>query len=358
MDQDSKKILRNLSPSKIILPVLIGLGVTVYLIVTSYTLDDLSFILNASIWGIIASLIVLFIRDAGYVYRIRNLTDKKLTWKGSVYTIILWEFASAITPSAVGGTAIAVFILMKEKISFGKSLAYVMFTAVLDNMFFILIAAFSLIFMRDSIFPDISALDLQIGRGFEYFFFISYSLILVYTFAMSYALFFKPRAFKWLLLKVTSIKWLRKWRLAAYVQGNEIMMASKEMKGKSAKYWAKAIFSTILIWSARYLMLNCLIDAFTEVSMAEHLLIFSRQVVMWIIMLISVTPGAAGLAEVAFGAFFNQFLEMYSTAVAIFWRMFTYYPYLLLGAIVLPRWIRRVFFNPVEAQAALQEKEL
>jgi uncharacterized protein (TIRG00374 family) len=358
MDQYSKKILKNLSPTKIILPVLIGLGVTVYLIVTRYTLDDLSFILNASVWGIIASLIVLFIRDAGYVYRIRNLTDKKLTWKGSVYTIILWEFASAITPSAVGGTAVAVFILMKEKISFGKSLAYVMFTAVLDNMFFIIVAALALLFMKDSIFPDISTLDMQIGRGFEYFFFISYSLIVIYTFAMSYALFFKPRAFKWLLLRLTSFKWLRKWRQAANTQGNEIMIASREMKGKSAKYWLKAILSTLLIWSARYLMLNCLIDAFTSVTLAEHVVIFFRQVVMWIIMLISVTPGAAGLAEVAFGAFFNQFLDVYSTAVAIFWRMFTYYPYLLLGVIVLPRWVRRVFFRPGEAKAALQEKKL
>jgi glycosyltransferase 2 family protein len=358
MEPESNKILKNLSPTRILLPVAIGLAVTVYLIATRYTLDDLAFIKQASLWGILASLGVLLARDLGYIYRIRHLTNGQLTWKGSFFTVILWEFASAVTPSAVGGTAIAVFILMKEKISFGKSLAYVMFTAVLDNLFFIVAAAVSLLFLRDSIFPDMIGMDFEIGRGFEYFFIISYVLIAVYTFIMAYGLFFKPRAIKWFLLRITSYKMLRKWRLSANMQGNEILLASKEMRGKSAGYWAKAVLSTIFIWTARYMMLNCLIAAFSPQPLvfADHILIFSRQVVMWIIMLISFTPGAAGLAEVAFGAFFNQFLGVFSTAVAIFWRLFTYYPYLLLGVIFLPRWVKRVFYDSSKTSSSLSKE--
>jgi uncharacterized protein (TIRG00374 family) len=92
-------------------------------------------------------------------------------------------------------------------------------------------------------------------------------------------------------------------------------------------------------------MLNCLIAAFTNVSLPEHLTIFSRQVIMWILMLISPTPGSSGTAEFFFTQFFNSFLGDYTFVTNIFWRMMSYYPYLILGAIFLPRWIKRVFFK-------------
>ena len=36
---------------------------------------------------------------------------------------MLWEFGSAVTPASVGGITLALFILNKEKISFGKGAA-------------------------------------------------------------------------------------------------------------------------------------------------------------------------------------------------------------------------------------------
>ncbi|SDK78895.1 hypothetical protein SAMN05421823_103568 [Catalinimonas alkaloidigena] len=355
MDQNQKQLLERLSPTRILLPMLIGIGVTIYLFVSKYTWNDLSFLLRANGGWILASLVVLVIRDTGYIYRIRHLTGKDLSWNSSFYSIMLWEFASAVTPSAVGGTAVAVFILMKEGLTFGRSLAYVMLTAVLDNAFFIFASGLALVFLPTQIFPDISEFSFQIGRSFQYFFLISLSLIALYTFVMAFALFVRPRGFKWFLLRLTAWRPLRRWRQAAYIQGNEILIASKELKGKDVGYWTKAIGSTLFVWSARYLMLNCLIAAFTPVTGPEHVLIFFRQVVMWVIMLISVTPGAAGLAEIAFDAFFKQFLGNFSTAVALFWRMFTYYPYLLIGALLLPRWVRRVFFKGTKKPSSGKE---
>jgi hypothetical protein len=36
--------------------------------------------------------------------------------------------------------------------------------------------------------------------------------------------------------------------------------------------------------------------------------------------------------------------------VAVFWRLFTYYAYLLLGVLVLTRWMRRVLYGIPTAQ--------
>lgn len=347
MDLDSKKIFKTLNPNKVWVPVLFGLAIVFYLFYSDddLTVDKLRLIFDAKFLPVFLAFLVLIARDIGYVYRIRTLTDKSLSWGSSIYVIILWEFASAVTPSVVGGTAVAAFILLKEGINLGKSLAYVMLTAILDNMFFVIMAPLVMLLAPGSIFPSIAGVESLLGNSLQYIFFISYTLIAVYTFVMVFALFIRPRAFKWVLIRVTSLKFLKRWRYAAYEHGNEVIWASEQLKGKGKAYWTKIIGSTIFIWSARYVMLNCLIAAFTNVSLPEHLTIFSRQVIMWILMLISPTPGSSGTAEFFFTQFFNSFLGDYTFVTNIFWRMMSYYPYLILGAIFLPRWIKRVFFK-------------
>ncbi|GAB3541308.1 lysylphosphatidylglycerol synthase transmembrane domain-containing protein [Pontibacter brevis] len=342
MDQNEKTILKSFSPVKILIPVVLGLAATAWLFIRDDKVSELKGLAQANVWWLVAALLVLVVRDAGYMYRIRSLTDKFLTWRNSIDVIMLWEFASAITPSVVGGTTIATIILNKEGIPLGKSLAYVMLTAVLDNMFFIVAAPIALLLTQGQVFPTFNLEPSDVAK-LQSAFYISYSLIAVYTFAMIYALFVKPRAFKWLLLKITSARFLRKWRVNAFQHGNEIVWASEQLKGKGFNYWARAIISTIFVWSARYFLLNCLIAAFTDVTFSEHMLIISRNLIFWIVMLIAITPGGAGIVEMAFPSFFGIFLGAFSSIVVVLYRLITYYPYLVLGSIFLPRWIAKVF---------------
>ena len=342
MDQNKKTILKSFSPIKVLVPVLLGLGATAWLFIKDDKLEDLKGITEANIWWLAAALLVLLIRDLGYMYRIRSLTDKFLTWRNSLDVIMLWEFASAVTPSVVGGTTVATIILNKEGISLGKSLAYVMVTAVLDNMFVILAAPIALLATQGQVFPDFGLSDSD-ASALKMAFYVSYALIAIYTFIMIYALFVRPRAFKWILLKMTSWKLLRKWRASAFQHGNEIIWASQQLKGKDSNYWARVIISTVFVWCARYFLLNCLIAAFTDVTFSEHMLIISRNLIFWIVMLVAITPGGAGIVEMAFPSFFGLFLGRFSNIVVVLYRLITYYPYLVLGSIFLPRWIAKVY---------------
>lgn len=350
MDFKNVDIVKELNPRRIIWPVMLGLAVVLFLFLRNDELryeDILRNIQNANLLWIGLAVLVLFVRDIGYMYRIRHLTDEHLSWKSSFFVIILWEFASAVTPSAVGGTAIAAFIINREKISFGRSLAFVMITAVLDNMFFVMASIFVLVVMPLiglDIFPPKTAQIFGIQDfPLQTIFTISVTLIALYTFVMIFALFSRPRLFKWLLFKITQLPLLRRLRHWALETGNEVIIASEMLRGKSRQYWTKAILSTVFVWSARYFMLNCLIAAFAGINVLDHLLIFSRHIIMWVVMLISPTPGSTGTAEVTFEFFFTEFLGSFSVAVALFWRLFTYYAYLALGAIALPRWLRKVF---------------
>lgn len=381
---DKDQALKSLDVRKILIPIIIGLGAMVYMIFQndSISLQTVSENLGkAHLEWIFLAVIVLIIRDGGYVYRIRHLTGQKLSWTSGVYIILLWEFASAITPSVVGGTAVVVFIIAREGIGFGRSLAYVMLTAVLDNLFFV-IASFTVIYMFDiQLFPNnesfvIFGYPLPLQEIFN----ISVGLIAVYTMLMSFGLFIRPVAFKKFLIfgakLITSIRFPKKWRYnlvslgkllkirsikrglirigflglpkkwieSAERSGDEVILASEVLKDSNWVYWVKAALATIFIWSARYLMLNCLIAAFSDVDIFAHLTIFARQIIMWIVMLLSPTPGSAGSAEISFEIFFREFFsDGFETIVGILWRLITYYAYLIIGIFVIPRWINRTF---------------
>ena len=343
----SKNVFKILNPNRVWIPIMFGLGIVMFMFYNDPDLTPvkLKLIFDADVLPVVLALVVLAVRDAGYIYRIRVLTDKKLSWMGSVYVIILWEFSSAVTPSIVGGTAVAVFILLKEGINLGKSLSYVMLTAILDNLYFVLIGCLVLFLTAGRIFPEIENTVVNMEMSLQISFYLSYFLILTYTLLMSWALFLHPRGFKWIMLKITKVRPLRRWRFSAYEHGNEIMWASRELRGKGPRYWGAVTISTLFIWSARYILLNCLVESFVDVGVRDHLTIFGRQVIMWIGMLISPTPGSSGTAEFFFTHFFKDYLGDYTFVSSIFWRALTYYPYLILGAIFLPRWIKRVFFT-------------
>jgi len=342
----NKKIFQTLNPNKVWVPVIIGLGIVfaLFYLDPNLTSENLKVVVDASPWFILLSILVIFFRDFGYVYRIREITDRQLTWTRAFYVIILWEFASAVTPSVVGGTAVAMFILNKEGIKMGKAIAYVMVTAILDNLFFVIGAPIILFFAKGNIFPESKILESQLGNSLQAIFWISYALYASYSFVMAAALFYRPRIFKWLLIKLFSIKFLRRWKHDAQEYGDQIIEASRQLSGKNYRYWLPIIGATIFVWSSRYLMLNALIGAFVPLDLFDNIIVFARQIIMWIVMMISPTPGSSGTAEFFFGVFFNQFLEKYTFVTSIIWRLMSYYPYLILGAIFLPRWIRQVFF--------------
>ncbi|UJP65669.1 lysylphosphatidylglycerol synthase transmembrane domain-containing protein [Mongoliitalea daihaiensis] len=351
MKLDNKKIFETLNPNKVWVPVLIGIAIVFGLFYADPNVNakTLKSVFDAAPLGIFLAILVILGRDVGYIYRIREITDKQLTWTRALYVIILWEFASAVTPSIVGGTAVAVFILNKEGIKLGKAIAYVMVTAILDNLFFVIGAPIILYFAQGNIFPASRLMEMRLGKSLEILFWSSYALYAIYSLVMALALFFRPRVFKWVLVKLFSIKWLRKWKYDAHEYGNQIIEASKELKGKKIKYWIPIVGATIFIWSSRYLMLNALITAYDSLSFSEHVIVFARQVIMWIVMMISPTPGSSGTAEFFFTQFFTEFLGGYTFVTSILWRLLSYYPYLLLGAIFLPRWIKQVFFVKKES---------
>lgn len=338
------KALKIFSPVRIAVTIFIGLAVASYLMYKEYdpkNFENLSWSWTSSFWICIAILMIA-LRDFSYIVRIRIMTDGQISWRNSFDTIMLWEFASAITPSVVGGSGVAIYIVNKEGISLGRSTAVVLSSAFLDELFYLLMVPIIIAIVGVSqLFPE--GLDKEIFGaiwGTKDLFILGYCFILFLTSFICYAIFFRPRGFKWLLLKIFNLPFLRKWRVQAGETGDEIKLTSKELRDKPFSFWLKAFGATLASWTARFWVVNFIILAFTSVD--NHLLIYARQLVMWVIMLISPTPGGTGVAEFAFSGFLEIFIPFgLAVTLAFIWRLISYYPYLFIGAIILPKWIKR-----------------
>ncbi|MDD2562776.1 MAG: lysylphosphatidylglycerol synthase transmembrane domain-containing protein [Salinivirgaceae bacterium] len=349
-DNKDKEKFKGISPKKIIYPIIIGLGVVGYLFWNEFNIDalkTLNYGIQTIFWLIVAFIFMGF-RDFGYMIRLRVLTEKKFNWRQCFRVIMLWEFTSAVTPSAIGGTSIAILYVNKEGMSLGQSSAVVMATSFLDELYFILMFPL-LILLVDS-----QLLFLTVEKGFSFrnefllFATIGYSLKLLYTIALSYGLFYNPRGLKWLILQIFRLPIIRRWRYDAKNAGTEIVESSKELVKKPFRFWLKAFGATFFSWTSRYWVVNVLLLAFFAVN--DHFLIFARQLVMWIMMLVSPTPGGSGFAEYIFTRYLSDFIPVETAlvgsiiiALALLWRLISYYPYLIIGAIILPKWINDKF---------------
>jgi uncharacterized membrane protein YbhN (UPF0104 family) len=340
--------------------VVLGLLVTFYMLYREFDPEaygSISWSARAFFW-LFMCLVMMAIRDIGYMIRIRILTDKQLSWRKSFDVIMLWEFASALSPSVVGGSGIAMFILNREKIPFGKSTAIVMVTALFDELFYIIMVPICILLAGwDNLFPmEMQTTLLGYRLGIESVFYSGYFFIVFLTTIIIASVFLAPIPFRNAIVFFFRLPILKRWRLKAAGVGDEVVTTSIELKGKNLSFWVKCFGATMLSWTARFLVINCLIMAF--VASADHVLIYARQMVMWVIMLISPTPGSSGVAELVFEGFLKEFtLPNLAGFQAFLWRILSYYPYLIIGVIVLPRWLKRVLSKSEEERGAIIESD-
>lgn len=340
-----EKFVDLFSGKKLIIPILIGLGVAIYIFYHNFgveTFQDVFFDLHTVFWLSMAVLMV-FLRFLGYTYRLRILSDNTISWKSCFQITCLWEFASAITPGIVGGTAIAIGIIAQEKnVSTGKSTAMVMATSYLDVLFYVLCIPILAIFVGISDQIPVKVGPINHSTLFGYFI-IAYIIFAVWTILVYIGLFVKPSLAGNVVVKTFSLPLLKRWKSSAESWKGDITQAAEELKNQSRWFWVKSFLATSTAWAARFALVNFLILALGNGT--EVIAIFVKQLIMWGALMIPLTPGASGLAELLFAGFLGEYFSSPELAnvTSVIWRLVSFYPYLIAGVIVFPIWLNRLF---------------
>ncbi len=347
IDHDEQSALKYLKTSKIILPAILGLGVVVWLMANQLNFDivrNFNFNLHTLFWVFMAALMYVM-RHLFYAQRLRVVTDYAFSWLKAIQLIIIWEFSTAVSPTSVGGAGVALYLLSKEKLSGARTISVVLYTMVMDTIFFIsalIILALTIgpVMIRPGmrVFSDID------GYGITFltvlFFMIGYGTVFFY------GLFINPRAIKRLLIILSKYKLLKRFRQSLRSTAYDIVTAASEIKNKPFRFHIYTFLCTMGAWIVRFLAINWLIMAFVPEAhrtLSDQATIFARGMAMHAIEAFSPTPGAAGVIELLFGGFFSDYVPLgISVVIVLLWRLMGYYSYLLAGVIVIPVWFRKL----------------
>ena len=358
LNEEEKSLLRSISLNRIMIPVLLGVGVVLLMVIRQLDLSELSnFRWDLVTIGWLSIAILMYVaRHLFYAYRLYHITDKAFNFWKCIELIVIWEFSSAISPTSVGGAGVAFLLLSQEKLPGEKTVTAVLYTMVLDTMFLLAgMIVLALILGPISIRPDATNYNSLEGYGITL---LSVCLFMfVYGFIFYYGLFINPGATKKMLFGLSKIKFLGRFKDNLRKTAVNVVIASEELKRKSLKFHIISFLTTAGAWTTRFLALNFIILALikdTPGGIWNHIIIFTRAFAMHIITSFSPTPGGAGVAEYLFGGFFSDYIPSgLGSLVALIWRLITYYPYLIAGAIIIPIWIRNLILRRKRGENAV-----
>ena len=360
-EEKHEEALKSIRVSRIILPVLIGIGTVAYLLWRQFDPEEfakINWVLHTFLWiGI--SIGILVLKHLSYAVRLYILSQGEFSLRKCIELIFIWEFSSAVSPTSVGGSAVAFFVLAQEKLSTAKTATIVLYTIVLDSAFFIgSLPILYLLFGSNMIRPGVEVIG-DIG-GWGFYFLFAYSLMALYGSIFYYGLFVSPQQMKRVLVGFTRLPFLRRYRRKAVDLGNDMIVASLELKRQRLPFHLGAFAATTMAWSCRFLLLNCLIFAFTpaiSLDFWSQFELFARLEAMFVIIAFSPTPGGSGFVEILFGGFLSDYVAnpTHATVISTIWRLLTYYAYLLAGAIIIPNWLRGVLNERRRRRQAAQE---
>src|SRR5690554_4356885 len=100
------------------------MGIVIYL---SYSPGFLEHLKPKRLPGIVLAVAVILLKVYFTAAKIRYLADKAIGKMASIRIALIWDFASAVTPSTVGGAPVATYAMTREGIKLGKSSAIILY---------------------------------------------------------------------------------------------------------------------------------------------------------------------------------------------------------------------------------------
>ena len=239
----------------------------------------------------------------------------------------------------------AIFLLAQEKVGGAKSIAMVLYAVLLDTIFFLLSIPVLYGILGKAVVRPLSDPKMDIFTG---------SLLVIYFFTLIYGTFMllgimKPRFIGGFIIWLSNRKWLARFKSNMHKTAQELAVASQELRTQSLGFHIRMTLYTFAAWILRFLVVVSVLAGVVQaldMSLYDLFILFGRAEMMHTITQFSPTPGGAGVAEGMFGGFFTDYISTsVGTVIALIWRLITYYPYLLLGLLVIPNWLRKVMRN-------------
>lgn len=302
------------------------MGIVIYI---TYTPGILEHLAPKRLPGIFIAIGVMFLKVYFFAAKIRFLADKTINWMASLRIALTWDFASAITPSTIGGAPIATYAMTREGIKLGKSSAIVLYGVLLDQFWYAMAVPILLVSsIYYNVIPD------GIGMVGNVTMFVIYAGLLIYGGLLAYGLLINPLAMKRLVELVFRLPLLRKFADKVNAEADNLVDYSRELRQKPFSFVVKAFLLSTLSWLCRVALPVIVVLSLLP---AHEILLTLRSLSMNLAFLIIPTPGGSGGVEGLFAVFLGPLIDRSGfIGLAVFvWRVITYYFSIGIGIIAM-----------------------
>ena len=241
-------------------------------------------------------------------------------------------FVAIVLPVVLGSTAFQVYLLHKEKVSTGESVAITSIRAILPMLIFVLLVPlFCFLGFQDGTKP----LFVKLIR------LASAPLVMslaAFTIAIVFPNWIK-KAFSGTTNLIRKIDWLKFKNLekAEHWLNNEV----DELHTALTAYWRNGKWSLALatFWCILFLLMELSIAVLILSGFGIHVQLlkaFGIQFLLKAFLYLAPTPGGSGINEFSYLGFFGMYAPKYLLGVAVLmWRFFAYYISVIAGGILM-----------------------
>lgn len=332
IDKDPKRYF-----SKKYLVISIGLSVSTmaFLIWYTYTPGVLEHLKPKRLPGIFIAIAVSILRIYFAAAKIRYLSEKSLSWIASFRVMLSWDFTSSITPSTIGGAPMATYAMTKEGFNFGQSTAIVLYSVLLDQLWFAM--AVPILVISGLFFEVVPNNTGMVGHASMALLYIG---LLSYAGLMAYGVLKNPQAIKRVVNFLFDLPILRRWKEQVRSETDNLVEYSYKLGQKPKSFLFKAFFLSTMSWLARIALPTIVVLSLLP---ADVILSFLRSLAMNLAFLIMPTPGGSGGVEGLFAIFQGPLIDKKAfIGLAVFaWRVISYYISVALGMMATTWYINR-----------------
>lgn len=312
---------------KIIWPVLLSLaalGVIGYL-----TFDPASFrevLQQLNPWFLAAAVGTVVVRVYLGAWRLSYVSNGRLSFSQGTRGQLAWDFFSNVTPSAIGGGPFAaLYIARDSNIRVGEATALMLFTMLLDQLWF---ACTIPIVLAATFYVEVIPASLgSFGVAAVTLYFAG---ILAWVVLFGYATVFRPDLLQRFASRLFRFRWLRRYRERVEREMLQLRRRAQILRSQPLRFYVHGLLLTVGTWVSRFLLLLFIVWSVSDDF--DALLLMLRTAAMTLGTLVLPTPGGSGGVEGLYALFIGPLIPQATLAPTLLvWRVLGYYLFVALG---------------------------
>jgi len=277
-----------------------------------------------------------------WTFRIKFLAralNFQLEFRRSLEIVLLSVFTAAITPSQAGGEPVRIAMLTRCGMNPGDSSAVVLGERVMDGIFLALLALIGLFILQSY---------LENHQYLRIVAIVSLFLILAGIFILFLSLLHPERTIEMmrrLAAKIVKrVRWLEKReriveRFIEEIQNFQIAMRTFGKRRGAEVYCA--LLLTALYWTNEFLIPSVVLLGLQEPP--NFLFCYFIQAVLTVILMMPLTPGSSGIAELGAATFYSVIVPPYKLGIfVVAWRFTVYHVNLITGFLMSLKVLRTI----------------